>query len=148
MQCSHWLAVGGAVDAVGVQQVEATARVQAAAALPAVTQATGVVVLHQRLARPQNAALAQHTHRLAHWKHTHTQRKFMDQSGVWLLILPVKGCPCTFFFHVTIFVLFQILYIDYFLLDIMHYLWTNFQFNHYAYIFICLSNNLLDFCIM
>lgn len=74
MQCSHWLAVGGAVDAVGVQQVEAAARVQTAAALPAVTQATTVVMLYQRLAWPENAALAQHTHRLAHWKHTHIHK--------------------------------------------------------------------------
>lgn len=62
---SYWLAVGGAVDAAGAEQVEAARRVEAAAALPAVTQAA-VVVLHQRLTRPQHASLAEHTHRLAH----------------------------------------------------------------------------------
>lgn len=49
--CSYRVAVGGAVDAAGAQQVEAACRVQAAAALPAVTQAA-VIVLHQRLTRP------------------------------------------------------------------------------------------------
>lgn len=69
MRCSHWPAAGRAVDAAGVQKVKAAAWVQAAAALPAVTQAA-VLVLYQRLAWPQNAALAQHTNCLAHWKHT------------------------------------------------------------------------------
>lgn len=69
--CSYRLAVGRAVDAAGAQQVEATCRVQAAAALPAVTQAA-VIVLHQRLAWPQHASLSEHTHCLAHWRHKHT----------------------------------------------------------------------------
>lgn len=62
---SHWLAVGGAVDAAGAQQVETARRVQAAAALSAVTQAA-VVVLHQSLPWPQHASLAKHTHGLTH----------------------------------------------------------------------------------
>lgn len=78
----HRLAVGGAVDAAGVQQVEAAAGVQAAAALPAVAQAA-VVVLHQRLAWPQNAALAQHAHRLAHWKHTRVHTLTLRRPAIW-----------------------------------------------------------------
>lgn len=65
MLWSYWLAVGGAVDAAGTEQVEAARRVEAAAALPAVTQAV-VVVLHQCLTRPQHASLAIHTHCLTH----------------------------------------------------------------------------------
>lgn len=68
---SYRLAVGGAVDAAGAQQVEAACRVQAAAALPAVAQAA-VIVLHQRLARPQHASFSEHAHCLAYWRHTHT----------------------------------------------------------------------------
>ena len=57
--------MGGAVGAGGAEQVEAARRVEAAAALPAVTHAV-VPVLHQSLARPQHPPLAEHTHRLAH----------------------------------------------------------------------------------
>lgn len=59
------MAVGGAVDAAGAQHVETARRVQAAAALPAVTQAA-VVMLHQSLTWPQHASLAKHTHGLTH----------------------------------------------------------------------------------
>lgn len=62
---SHWLAVGGAVDAAGAEQVEAARWVEAAAALAAVTQAA-VVALHQRLARSQHATLTKYAHGLAH----------------------------------------------------------------------------------
>lgn len=54
---SYLLAVGGAVDAAGAEQVEAARRVEAAAALPAVTQAV-VIVFHQRLSGPQHTSLA------------------------------------------------------------------------------------------
>lgn len=62
---SYWLAVGGAVDGAGPEQVEAARWVEAAAALAAVAQAA-VVVLHQRLTRSQHATFSKHTHSLAH----------------------------------------------------------------------------------
>jgi len=65
MSGSYWLAVGGAVDAGGAEQVEAARWVEDAAALPAVTQAV-ISLLHQSLTRPQHAPLAKHTHRLTH----------------------------------------------------------------------------------
>lgn len=62
---TYRLAVAGAVDGGGSEEVEAACRIQAATALPAVTQAV-VSVLHQSLTRSQDAALAEHAHRLAH----------------------------------------------------------------------------------
>lgn len=67
---SYWLAVGGAVDTGRSEQVEATRRVEAAAALSAVAQAV-VSILHQRLAGSQHTSLTKYTHRLAHWTHAH-----------------------------------------------------------------------------
>lgn len=64
--CSYWLALSGAVGTAGAQQVEAAAWVQAAAALPAVTQ-TILAVLHQGLTRSQHTPFTVHTHGFSHW---------------------------------------------------------------------------------
>ena len=73
--------MGGAVGAGGAEQVETARRVQAAAAVPAAAQAV-VSMLHQSLTGPQDPAVAEHTHRLVHWSHTHTHTQERSEVKV------------------------------------------------------------------
>lgn len=62
---SYWLAVGGAVNGGGAQQVEAARWVEDAAALTAVTQPI-VSVFHKGLTWSQQSTVTKHTHSLSH----------------------------------------------------------------------------------